>query len=114
MSDTIVLHDVLHAPIEIKEKISDLVVPWVCLYSIATVVSVVALAMKIGVFRAQLLERQTQLSSGDAEQTETDINLSKHRKRLTKTHRRISRSTPRRLTMTYSSWGMRAVAKGGW
>ena len=92
-SDSWVLFaDVLQAPDDIKPKIRSLVVPWICLYCIATVVSLVAIAMKIRLFREQVQQRRLQLLLATDEEADTQVaaKLSKHRKRLTKTHRSIS------------------------
>ena len=80
----------MKAPPAIAAKISDLVIPWVSLYCIATVVSFVALGMKISVFRSQLRERRLQLTEQDSiEQTRVTQRLHEHRKRLIKTKRSI-------------------------
>ena len=56
---------------------------------IATVISIVALVVKIRVFVAQLRQRRSQLAALEDTQTERAKRLQKHRKRLLKTTRSI-------------------------
>ena len=78
--------EVLGAPSDVQEGI---VVPWICFFAIATVVSFVSLAMKAEVFLQQLRERRSSLADLDEEETACAAKLKKHMKRLHKTRRRI-------------------------
>ena len=78
--------EVLGAPSEVQDGI---VVPWICFFAIATVVSFVSLAMKAEVFLQQLRERRSSLADLDEEETACASKLNKHAKRLNKTRRRI-------------------------
>ena len=56
-------------------------IPWLCCYAIATVVSVAALFLKAKMFRDQIRRRRTEFVLGDEEQTDRIVKLTKHTKR---------------------------------
>ena len=78
--------EVLEAPSDVQEGI---VVPWICFFAIATVVSVVSLIIKAAVFLQQLRERRRSLTDLLDEETACAQKLKKHRQRLHKTKREI-------------------------
>jgi len=65
------------------------VIPWLCCYAIATVVSVAALFLKGKMFRDQIRRRRTEFVLDDEEQSDRIVKLKNHTKRLTKTKRAI-------------------------
>ena len=71
------------------------VLRWICSFGIATVVSTVALTLKVRVFVEQLRERRTALDALGAQQSEQESKLAAHRKKFVKTTRSI--------TMIYAS-----------
>ena len=90
-TDSFVLfHNVLNAPPDCASKITDLVTVWLASWAIATLVSTIALWIKVKLFRDQFRRRQYEFSLGEEEhQTARVKNLAKHRKRLVKIQRQI-------------------------
>ena len=90
-TDSFVLfHNVLNAPPDCASKITDLVTVWLASWAIATLVSTIALWIKVKLFRDQFRRRQYEFLLGEEEhQTARVKNLAKHRKRLVKIQRQI-------------------------
>jgi len=65
------------------------VIPWLCCYAIATVVSVAALFLKGKMFRDQIRRRRTEFILDEKEQSDRIVKLKKHTIRFTKTKRAI-------------------------
>ena len=78
-----------------------LVVPWLIFYCIASVISILVVVLKIGLFIKQLRERQAGLDLLSGEQPAHVQKLAKHQKLLTK--------TKRSLYMIYASIAVGAV-----
>ena len=74
-----------------NKKVTDgLVVPWICFYAIASVVSLVAITLKVRVFVEQLRERRNALVDLEDEETGYALKLKSHRKKLVKATRTIN------------------------
>ena len=58
-------------------------------YSIATIVSIVALFLKAKIFREQLRGRRSQFAFEEEEHNDRSVKIQKHKQRLIKTKRRI-------------------------
>ena len=58
-------------------------------YGIATIVSIVALFLKVKIFRVQLIRRRSQFVFEDEKKNNRSVKLQKHKKRLIKAKRRI-------------------------
>ena len=56
-------------------------IPWLCCYAIATVVSVAALFLKGKMFRDQIRRRRTEFVLDDEEQSDRIVKLKNHTKR---------------------------------
>merc|ERR1712139_212033 len=80
---------VVNAEEPCASKISDLVIPWLICYAIATVASLVALFLKAKIFRDQIKRRRDESALEEEEQTDRILKLQKHCKRLVKTKRKI-------------------------
>jgi len=70
-------------------KITDLVIPWLSCYAIATVVSIAALFIKAKMFRDQIRNRRKEFILDEEEQADRIAKLKKHTKRFVKTKRSI-------------------------
>ena len=68
-------------------RIKDLVIPWVCCYSIASVVSAVSLLLKSRAFRDQIRSRREQFELEEADKGAQKLQT--HRKRYIHTKRTI-------------------------
>ena len=58
-------------------------IPWLSCYAIATVVSAVALVIKLKMFREQIRLRRTEFVLDDEEESDGIVKLKKHTKRST-------------------------------
>ena len=68
-------------------ELSAQVIPWLCCYALATVVSLAALFLKAKVFRKQILLRRAQFVLDEEEETDRATKLRKHIMRSSHNHR---------------------------
>ena len=74
---------------EREEVTRDILVPWICCYAVASVVSIAALAFKIKIFIDQLRERRSTFDEFEECETGNAKKLRDHQKRLAKVSRKI-------------------------
>ena len=82
---------------------------WILSYAIATVVSAVAMLLKVVLFVQQLRERRMAFDSLDNEQTDAQKKLDTHRKKFVKTLRSVKMIYASLLVMRPSSKAVKPV-----
>ena len=78
MSSWMLFREVLNQPASVTDGI---LIPWICFFAIATVVSIVAVAIKVRAFVKQLRQRRNALGMMDSEGTVTTKKLEEHQKK---------------------------------
>ena len=56
-------------------------IPWLSFYGIATITSLLALFLKVKMFRAQMMRRRAEFVLAEEEQTNRVVKLKRHQKR---------------------------------